>query len=263
MPADPGDLTGRSLLAVFAHPDDESLSCGGTLAWCAEQGARVTLLCVTRGEDAAPAGGNREALREQRSRELTEAGSVLGIHDLVMLDYPDGELAWLDPVRAAALETDISAAIQRTRADIVVTFGEDGLYWHPDHIALHQKTTAAVSALGDSAPALYYVTMPRGAIRAIVEQVERQSPDGHRHRMVFGIDDPDAFGVLAATPSLIVDVSRFAGRKLAALKCHESQLEGGALSYIRDEDAPRLLGVEHFRRAPVGAVGPSFLDRFA
>jgi LmbE family N-acetylglucosaminyl deacetylase len=71
-------------------------------------------------------------------------------------------LPWIDVGR---LEADIQAVIRRTAPDVVITFGEDGLYWHPDHIAVHERTTAAVATLDDDVPALYYVTMPTGAMR--------------------------------------------------------------------------------------------------
>ena len=98
-------MTGRSLLAVFAHPDDESLACGGLLARCAMLGAQVSLLCATRGEGARrirPAqplviGG----LGDIRARELEAAARILGVTDVVMLDYEDGMLPWVD---AAKLE---------------------------------------------------------------------------------------------------------------------------------------------------------------
>ncbi|MCY3845552.1 MAG: hypothetical protein OXH69_18670, partial [Acidobacteria bacterium] len=75
--------------------------------------------------------------------------------------------------------------------------------------------------------------------------------------------DPDAFGAEAPAPTLVVDTGAFAAAKLAALTCHATQFHGGALEAIAPEDAPRLLGVEHYRRATVGAAGPSFLDAFA
>src|SRR6476469_6717278 len=85
-------FTGRSLLAVFAHPDDESIACGGLLALCADRGARVALICATHGENR---GGVRdEVWYEQRAGELAEAARVLGIADVVLLDYRDGFLPW-------------------------------------------------------------------------------------------------------------------------------------------------------------------------
>lgn len=243
-----------SLLAVFAHPDDESIACGGLLSQCAERGVRVSLLCATRGEDATPLGEDRGALASKRGDELAAAGKVLGVAEVLLLDYPDGELEWLPEARAVALERDIADAARQAGADVVVTFDEDGLYWHPDHIALHHRVTAAVRALGQDAPALYYVSMPEGAMRALVDAV-----GGH----VLGIQDPDAFGTLAPAPTLTIDVSGSAATKLAAIQCHASQVAGGAFARLDAARAARLLSIEQFRRAPLGRQGRTLLDELA
>ena len=131
----PADLRGRSLLAVFAHPDDESITCGGLLAWCAHLGADVALLCLTRGEHGQDGRerGNRRAPRGQdvsrhetgagdlariRSRELECAARALGVKKVTLLEHADGMLPWVD---AARLEADIEAAIRRQRPDAVIT----------------------------------------------------------------------------------------------------------------------------------------------
>lgn len=250
------------LLGVFAHPDDESLACGGLLARCVASGAVVTVLCLTRGEggpgleletgeDEAMA---RHRLGERRTRELDGAARVLGVSDLLVLDYADGMLPWID---ATTLEADIQRAIERLRPDVIVTFGPDGLYWHPDHISVCERTTAVVAAMGEAAPALYYVTMPPGQMRAVAEHVASPA------EVVPGLGDPDAFGALAEPPSLVVDAGAFAARKLTALLCHRSQMAASPIAAIAPEDAARLLGTEHFRRAAVGAPGPAFIDAFA
>lgn len=243
------DLTGRSLLAVFAHPDDESLACGGLLAWCADRGVRVTLVCVT--------GGEGRGAGDVRARELEAAARVLGVADVVMLDHEDGMLPWVD---ATVFEADIRDAIRACRPDVVITFGEDGLYWHPDHIAVHERTTAAVAAFGQDAPALYYVTMPPGRMRAVVDAVAAQKPSSSL--FILGISDADAFGTLAAEPTLVVEAGAFAVRKLAAIKCHRSQLADDALEMLSEDEAVRLLGTEHFRRASVGSSGDAFIEDF-
>jgi len=260
-PADT-DLTGRSLLAVFAHPDDESLACGGLLARCADSGARITLVCATRGE-RGPRGditlNGSTPLPDVRAVELARAARILGIAEVVLLDHKDGFLPWID---ASRLEGEIRDVIARIRPDVVITFGADGLYWHPDHIAIHQRTTAAVASLRGDGPALYYVTMPRGRMRDILESLAREGELPNPGP--FGITDPDAFGVLAAPPTLIVDVSTFAARKLAALRCHGSQLlVDGPITLMSETDAARLLGTEHFHRAAVGASADAFIERFA
>src|SRR6185295_9186287 len=104
----------------------------------------------------------------------------------ILLDYPDGELPWLPMTQVASLEAEIGHAILRLSPEVVITFAEDGLYWHPDHIAVHEQTTAVVASLGDKSPALYYVTMPEGQARAIADTVARQSPEGRDHLKIFG-----------------------------------------------------------------------------
>jgi LmbE family N-acetylglucosaminyl deacetylase len=177
----------------------------------------------------------------------------------VILDHEDGMLPWVD---ADALQSDIRDAILRRRPDVVITFGEDGLYWHPDHIALHTATTAVVAALGADAPALYYVTMPPGRMRAVLDCVAAQGA-GPSPLRILGVADADAFGALAAAPTLVVEAGAFAVRKLAAIKCHRSQVEGDALDRLSEDDAVRLLGTEHYRRASIGARGEAFIEGFA
>ena len=275
MPA-PTSLRGRSLLAVFAHPDDESIACGGLLAWCAHLGGEVSLLCMTRGEHGQGAG----EVRRTRTRELGAAARALGIGAVQLLDHEDGMLPWL---AAGPLRSEIEDAIRARQPEVVITFDADGLYWHPDHIAVHELTTAVVMGMGDAAPALYYVTTPPGSMRAVADHaaatlgrrtgddpafaggnadIDRHRDDGAEQppKSILGVSDPDAFGSAAPTPTLQIDTGGFATRKLAALACHASQLRGSALAYVTERDAPRLLGVEHYRRAAAGATGPTFLE---
>ena len=275
MPA-PLDLHGRSLLAVFAHPDDESIACGGLLAWCAHLGADVSLLCMTHGEH----GQGAKDIRRMRSRELESAARALGIRAVTLLDHEDGMLPWLP---ADTLRSAIERGIRARRPEVLITFDADGLYWHPDHIAVHELTTAAVVALGDAAPALYYVTMPPGSMRAVVDHTAALLPGrradetassgetadpGHLGEAtplrpataILGVADPDAFGSAAPEPTLVVDTGNFATRKLAALACHASQFTDSALAYLSEREAPRFLGIEHYRRATAGAAGRTFLE---
>jgi len=253
------DLSGHSLLAVFAHPDDESLACGGLLARCSEQGARVALLCFTRGEHGP--GPDRERLIDARPRELQEAARVLGIQDVVLLEHEDGMLPWIDP---ATLERDIRDAIQRFEPDVVVTFDEDGLYWHPDHVTLHDRVTSVVAGLGAAAPALRYVSVPEGVMRDVVEAAAHDAGcHGSRSAPILGIEDADAFGSGAPAPDLIVEAGSCAARKVTALRSHRSQVAGTALDCLDESLAARLLGTEHYRRAKVGATGTAFSDCLA
>src|SRR5438045_5927343 len=93
------DFSGRTILVVLAHPDDESLACGGTIARLADAGARIVLLCASRGEKGSvsdPALLASEDLARVRARELHEAAKILGIAEVVIYEHPDGDLRWAE-----------------------------------------------------------------------------------------------------------------------------------------------------------------------
>ena len=259
MPPPVEDLSASSLLAVFAHPDDESLACGGLLARCAAYGVRVSLLCLTHGEHGP--GQERKRLADIRASELRDAARVLGIRDVVLLEHEDGMLPWIDSLR---LEADILGAIRRWQPQVVVTFDSDGLYWHPDHIAVHERTTAVVAGLGSDGPSLFYVSIPAGRMRAVVDAASKAPARADEPaRPILGVADPDAFGSMAPAPTLVVEAGDFAGKKLAALRCHRTQYDGSALQQLSEPDAARLLGTEHYRRAEVGSRDEVFIEPFA
>jgi LmbE family N-acetylglucosaminyl deacetylase len=138
-----GDLR---LMCVTAHPDDESLGFGGTIARYAAEGAQVSLVVATRGERGRFGDGSSPhpgpgKLGEIREGEVRAAAEVLGVRDVTFLDYLDAELDRADPVEAARR---VAAAIRRLRPHVVVTFDPFGAYGHPDHIAISQYTLAGV-----------------------------------------------------------------------------------------------------------------------
>lgn len=247
-----------AILAVFAHPDDESLACGGTLACAADAGLVVTVLSASRGE-AGSSDPSRDPseLARTRTDELQRAARILGVAETIALDVADGNIRWSEPDRLIGA---IVRTIARCGAAAVITFDEDGLYWHPDHIGVHEQTTDAVRSLGSAAPALYYVSLPEGAIRSIAEAVERRG--GPAASASFWGISPEAFGHAAPSPTFTVDVGAYVARKLAALRAHASQIgQGHALSWVTDDDARRWLAVECFRRAPVGNQATDILER--
>ena len=257
---DAPDLTGRTILAVFAHPDDESIACGGTLARLADAGVRVVVLCASRGEHGSISDPLLVAdgdLWRVRSQELREAAAILRMSEVVIFDHPDGELRWAD---AAELHAEIVAALGHFHPDGVITFAEDGLYWHLDHIGVHERTFAAVQSLGAAAPPLYYVTMPNGAMREMVETAIAKG-SAPPNSSFWGIS-PDAFGYAADPPTFVVDVGEFVGRKLAAIRCHRTQMAAAnPFACIDEAEARRWLGTEHFRRAPIESSGASVLEQ--
>ena len=232
---------------MFAHPDDESLACGGTLARLADTGTRVVLMCASHGERGSHIGPVRNSeLGHLRVRELGRAAEAIGISQLIILDHPDGDLRWAD---VSEFHQQITMTIRRHAPAAVITFGDDGLYWHPDHIGVHERTTSAVQSLGPAAPPLYYVTMPRGVMRAIRDKAIAGGwtppPKG------FWSLEPDAFGLAAAPPTFVVHVSAWATRKLAAIRAHQTQTgSGDPFAYVNDDEARTWLSVEHFHRAP-------------
>jgi N-acetyl-1-D-myo-inositol-2-amino-2-deoxy-alpha-D-glucopyranoside deacetylase len=254
-----GQLAGRTVLGVFAHPDDESLACGGTLARAADAGAKVVVLCATHGERGSicdPSLVPDGDLGRVRARELHDAAAVLDIDDVVVLDHPDGDVRWTD---VPLLHEEIIAIIRRYRPDAVITFDEDGLYWHMDHIGVHERTLTAVTSLGRNAPPLYFVTMPTGVMRQVVEAAHAKS-GLPTDTSLWGIT-PDVFGFEAEPPTFSIDVRNWVGRKLAALRCHRTQMgPHNPFVWIDEEEARRWLGTELFRRAPIDAAGPAVLE---
>jgi LmbE family N-acetylglucosaminyl deacetylase len=131
------------VLGIFAHPDDETFCAGGTFARYAEQGAEIMVVSATRGQagrirDAAAA--DRRTLPAVREAELRLACDRLGIATVRCLDHVDGTLAELE---LSALVDEVAGVIGEFRPDVVITFGPDGGYGHPDHVAISAATTAA------------------------------------------------------------------------------------------------------------------------
>lgn len=253
----PAGLTGRLVLAVFAHPDDESLACGGTLARLRDAGLRVVVLSASRGERGARSGPvPDEALGRTRIGELRAAAEALGVAEVIVGDHPDGALQW---AHVGELHAELVTLMRRRAPAAVITFGEDGLYWHRDHVGIHERTTMAVRALGGAAPPLYYVTMAEGVMTRIVSIARRRgwTPPAAG----FWSLPPEAFGLHAEPPTIVVDVSGCVPRKIAAILCHDSQMvKGHPLEDLDPEIARQLLGVECFRRADIPTTAPPVLE---
>lgn len=169
-------MSKKKILAILAHPDDETLGFGGTLARYAAEGVETHLICATRGQrgwlgaiDEYP---GPDALGAIRAEELKKAAQVLNIKNVRLLDYMDGAL---DSVPPEEIVPRIVKEIQRIRPQIVLTFDPYGVYGHPDHIAISQfATTAIVGAAGAPAngvlphrvDALFYRVMTDSEVAA-------------------------------------------------------------------------------------------------
>ncbi len=250
-------LRGRTVLAVFAHPDDESLACGGTLARLADQGMQVVVMSASHGERGALTGPARnDALGRARLEEMYRAVNALGVAEVIVWDHPDGDLQW-DHV--SEFNAELVLFMRRRQPAAVITFGEDGLYWHKDHIGVYERTVTAVKSLANEAPPLYHVTMKRGVMPEIVAAGRARgwtpTPKG------FWSLTPEAFGLHAGEPSIVIDVADWVPRKLAAILSHKSQMgDNHPFEHVGPDDARRLLGLEYFHRAQLPASGAPVLE---
>ena len=249
------------LMAVLAHPDDESLGVGGTLAKYASEGVEVFLVTATRGDSGRyrglrsddPQHPGRLALANIRERELLAAASTLGVHEVSILDYHDQQLDRANPREAVAT---IAGHMRRVQPDVVVTFGPDGAYGHPDHVAISQFTTAAIVAAADpafplkgikgeephSVSKLYYIAWPESTWKAYQSAFRKlvSTVDGIERQAV---PWPD----WAITT--VIDTRSFWSTVWRAVCCHESQVTAyERLKELSPNDHESLWGRQSFYR---------------
>lgn len=229
------------LLVVGAHPDDEVLLAGGTLAACAAAGLKTGVVCLTRGElgpiaDSALA--TRETLGAVRLQELQASCSKLGAMLVKCWRRPDGSLRWSD---GGAIVRQLVDAFDAFRPEAVITFGEDGLYYHPDHIATHEFVRRAVGRMS-APPALYRSVWPRSMMASFGNELRRRGLSDDLWELA-----PEDFGTHDLDGSFAIDVRPFVERKLAALRAHRTQVgDNHALAAIDQDLAERFLGTEWF-----------------
>ena len=245
----------RVLLGIFPHPDDEAYSAGGTLALAARAGIEVHILCATRGEggqSADPALTTADAIAAVRMEELAASCATLGAQPPRFLNYPDGGLATVDLPEAVG---EIVRVIRDVRPQVVITLGADGVYGHPDHVALHKLVTPAFRSAGGGTrfpdevygPSyqprrLLWTAYPRGLFRPQWEQMLRSE-----HAAAVRQVNPERLGVDPAEFAVAVDISSVADVKLAAIRCHRSQLPDGDLRSLFPRGiVPLLLGAEYY-----------------
>jgi mycothiol S-conjugate amidase len=234
-----------TMLAVLAHPDDESFGTGGTLARYSWMGAAVHLICATGGEEGSfdPEHLTGYAtIAERRQAELDCAANALGLTSLTMLGYRDSGMAGTPanehPEALAAQPHDevaarVTHAIRRLRPHVVLTFDPIGGYRHPDHIAIQRATVAAFHAAGDPArypgdeppwqpQKLYFQTFPRALLRAAVRLMPLFGQDPRR----FGRNKDVDLASLAEVDFPIharIDYLPVVAARMAAARCHASQ----------------------------------------
>lgn len=276
----------RRLLLVHAHPDDETIGTGATMARYAAEGARVTLVTCTLGEEGeilVPglshlASDQDDALGTHRIAELAAACAALGVADHRFLggpgrwrdsgmmgtppnDRPDA--FWQAPFDEVV--TALVSVIRETRPQVVVTYDENGGYGHPDHIQAHRVTLAAFDRAGDPSYApeageawapgkLYWTAIAKSWLQRGIDLLKESG-----HENFFGVDSADdlPMGVPDEAVTTEVDASAFLKHKLAAMRAHATQIAvDGPFFALSDNVGQGVWGVEQFILAR-GALGPS------
>jgi N-acetylglucosamine malate deacetylase 2 len=204
-------MTAKCLVSIWAHPDDEAFGPVGVIQAAREAGMRTVLITATHGEGGRlgdPPRATRETLAQVREAELQVAAAIIGFDRVELWDYPDGKLNLAD---AKELRERIMAVLIEEQPELVLTFGPDGIYGHPDHITIHVVATqafaqyAALQSL-EAEPRLYYVTV-----------------DPERERKPNAAGDANAPAPLPATT--VLDLSGYAEVKRRALAAHATQNE--------------------------------------
>ena len=264
-----GNAGERTVLAVFAHPDDESFGPGGTLAKYASEGAHVWLVCGTDGDAGTVDAGMLEDYAntaQLRAAELCCAAQTLGLQGVDWLGYRDSGMAGSPDnehprsLVQAPMETvvgQIVSSIRRHRPQVIICDNQYGGYGHPDHIKLHQATVLAFQAAADSTEypdtgpafqpqALYFTAFNPGLLKQLV----RLMPLFRRDPRRFGRNqDIDLLEILSwETPvHARVDIRPYLEVKQRASACHASQGGGQQfLGWLPEVVRRRWLGYETF-----------------
>jgi LmbE family N-acetylglucosaminyl deacetylase len=224
-------MTRPRLLAVFAHPDDESFRCGGALALLARRGVRVYVLTATRGQAGScgdPPLCRPDELPAVRERELRCACAALHIEPPRLLDYRDSALVDVDEEEAVA---QVMATIQEFRPQVLLTWPPDGLSGHPDHVAVSHWVALSFERAG--AAALYHLAVPRSVADAL--ELSR----------LHAVPDEEI--------TLAVDVTTAWDQKMAAIRCHHTQVATSPILAASEGKQRLFLGKEHFQLAEARA----------
>lgn len=253
------DFTGTRVVAIFAHPDDESFTVGGTLMAFAERGATVDLICATRGEEgeiAHPSLATPENLAVVREQELRDAAAILGARGVHFLDYRDSGMFGAESNhRTEALIRQpldlvahaIAGRLEALRPDLVITFSEEGFYLHPDHIYVHEAVVAAMPRYASPAPYLYLTSFAREFFLALSEQAHDPFAGVPAERRARMGQPMEAF-------TLTIDAGPYVDRKIAAFRAHKTQQPAeGNPEFIEDSEQWRQFG--RYERYILAAAG--------
>jgi len=278
------------MLLVHAHPDDECIATGATMAKYVAAGAHVALVTCTLGEEGEVlvpdlvhlAAGKDDALGEHRIGELDDAMKALGMTDYRFLGGPgrwrdSGMMGEPTNDRADAFwQADLEVAtgelvcvIREVRPQVVITYNEVGGYGHPDHIQAHRVTMAAVDAAADpgrypdtgeawQVQKLYYTALPVSFLRMGWEALRELGEEAP-----FGVTDPSelAFGDPDELVTTRIDARDYLDAKMDAMRAHKTQIEvDGPFFALSNNIGQRAFGLEHFRLVRGAPPSPGELE---
>ena len=275
------------LLAVFAHPDDETFGPGGTLARYAAQGVDVHYACATRGEvgmvDAELMQGFA-TIGDLRWSELEQAVKILGLTGVHWLGYRDSGMPGSEdnhhPDALVQADHDvlvgrIVAVIRALHPQVVVTSDPSGGYGHPDHVSIHYATKKAFAVAGDPAQypqqvaaglapfapeKLYYTAFPKGFAKLTVKVMRLLGRDPSK----FGRNQDINLAEIASWEQEVttrIDIGRFLDVKQQASACHKSQAVGGGMfGWLPEPVRRRMMSTEMFTRAQPPVNGRTKLE---
>jgi len=231
-----------TIVTFHAHPDDESIATGGTMAKAAEAGHRVVLVLGTRGEQGEPVEGvldDGEPLWQRRVAETHRSAAILGADRVEFLGYEDSGMMgeptndnpncfWQADLDEAAEK--LAALLREVEADVITIYDDHGGYGHPDHIQVHRVGVRAAELAG--VDGVFQSTMNRDRIKAMID-AQRQAAaagedlglsDEDRAQLEDRADVDDGFGSPEALITHAVDVSAFIARKRESMEAHASQI---------------------------------------
>jgi N-acetyl-1-D-myo-inositol-2-amino-2-deoxy-alpha-D-glucopyranoside deacetylase len=275
-------------MLVHAHPDDESINNGATMARYAAEGAGVTLVTCTLGElgEVIPPHLRHltgAALGEYRLGELTAAMAELGVDDFRLLggtgrygdsgmmglpDNDDPACFWQADVEEAA--ASLAVVILEIRPHVVVAYDDNGGYGHPDHIQAHRVAMRAVELAADAGwtvAKVYFNRVPRSVAEAAFARLEEELPGLPFTRSAALTDVPGVVADERITTE--IDGTAYAGAKAAAMRAHATQIEvapDGRYFALSNDLAQPLFAVEYYelvRGEPGGPGGKRETDLFA
>ena len=268
----------KSLLLVHAHPDDETINNGATMAKYVAEGARITLVTCTRGEEgevlvpelAHLASSHDDALGPHREKELAEAMKIIGVSDHRFLGAPyriwrdsgmmgtepnsRSDVFWSANIDDAAQE--LVKIILEMRPDVLITYDTNGGYGHPDHIQAHRVAMRAAElarSAGWSIPKIYWNTIPRSVIEEGIAEMKKIGSDfmGVEKAEDFPFAQPDE---LVTT---VVDGGSFVEKKMAAMKAHSTQISvDGPFFALSNNLGLQVFGNEYYTLVHGEKSGP-------